>query len=173
MPTPRCPAARRMTVALALVFACLLVTIPTAQVHLQRYRSELLPGAIGNPLFSAPPRCSDEGATIESSSSGNYVLVSPGAQPIDLGPALPTGCLPQGISRGGLVAGLRFTPAREFRMFWWNPRDGGFAETPPITQFSNPTLQGFLGDHTKTGLGTLLNTGTNIGPFCNVLPRHA
>ncbi len=28
----------------------------------------------------------------------------------------------------------------------------------------------FLGDHTKTGLGTLLNTGTNIGAFCNVLP---
>jgi UDP-N-acetylglucosamine diphosphorylase/glucosamine-1-phosphate N-acetyltransferase len=28
----------------------------------------------------------------------------------------------------------------------------------------------FLGDHTKTGLGSLINTGTNIGPFCNVLP---
>ncbi len=28
----------------------------------------------------------------------------------------------------------------------------------------------FLGDHTKTGLGTLLNTGTNIGAFCNLLP---
>jgi UDP-N-acetylglucosamine diphosphorylase/glucosamine-1-phosphate N-acetyltransferase len=28
----------------------------------------------------------------------------------------------------------------------------------------------FLGDHTKTGLGTLLNTGTNAGPFCNLLP---
>lgn len=28
----------------------------------------------------------------------------------------------------------------------------------------------FLGDHTKTGLGTLLNTGTNIGIFCNLLP---
>ena len=28
----------------------------------------------------------------------------------------------------------------------------------------------FIGDHTKTGLGTLRNTGTNIGPFCNVLP---
>ncbi len=28
----------------------------------------------------------------------------------------------------------------------------------------------FLGDHTKTGLGTLINTGTNVGVFCNVLP---
>lgn len=28
----------------------------------------------------------------------------------------------------------------------------------------------FLGDHTKTGLGTLLNTGTNAGAFCNLLP---
>lgn len=28
----------------------------------------------------------------------------------------------------------------------------------------------FLGDHTKTGLGTLLNTGTNVGLFCNLLP---
>ena len=28
----------------------------------------------------------------------------------------------------------------------------------------------FIGDHTKTGLGTLLNTGTNIGIFCNLLP---
>jgi UDP-N-acetylglucosamine diphosphorylase/glucosamine-1-phosphate N-acetyltransferase len=28
----------------------------------------------------------------------------------------------------------------------------------------------FLGDHTKTGLGTLLNTGSNIGAFCNLLP---
>jgi UDP-N-acetylglucosamine diphosphorylase/glucosamine-1-phosphate N-acetyltransferase len=28
----------------------------------------------------------------------------------------------------------------------------------------------FLGDHTKTGLGTLLNTGTNVGVFCNLLP---
>ena len=28
----------------------------------------------------------------------------------------------------------------------------------------------FLGDHTKTGLGTLLNTGTRVGAFCNVLP---
>jgi UDP-N-acetylglucosamine diphosphorylase/glucosamine-1-phosphate N-acetyltransferase len=27
-----------------------------------------------------------------------------------------------------------------------------------------------LGDHTKTGLGTLLNTGTNAGAFCNLLP---
>jgi UDP-N-acetylglucosamine diphosphorylase / glucose-1-phosphate thymidylyltransferase / UDP-N-acetylgalactosamine diphosphorylase / glucosamine-1-phosphate N-acetyltransferase / galactosamine-1-phosphate N-acetyltransferase len=28
----------------------------------------------------------------------------------------------------------------------------------------------FLGDHTKAGLGTLLNTGTNAGIFCNLLP---
>jgi UDP-N-acetylglucosamine diphosphorylase/glucosamine-1-phosphate N-acetyltransferase len=28
----------------------------------------------------------------------------------------------------------------------------------------------FLGDHTKAGLGTLLNTGTNAGLFCNLLP---
>ncbi len=28
----------------------------------------------------------------------------------------------------------------------------------------------FLGDHTKTGLGTLFNTGTNVGIFCNLLP---
>ncbi len=28
----------------------------------------------------------------------------------------------------------------------------------------------FLGDHTKTGLGTLFNTGTNVGVFCNLLP---
>jgi UDP-N-acetylglucosamine diphosphorylase/glucosamine-1-phosphate N-acetyltransferase len=28
----------------------------------------------------------------------------------------------------------------------------------------------FIGDHTKTGLGTLFNTGTNIGAFCNLLP---
>ena len=28
----------------------------------------------------------------------------------------------------------------------------------------------FLGDHTKTGLSTLLNTGTNAGVFCNLLP---
>jgi UDP-N-acetylglucosamine diphosphorylase / glucose-1-phosphate thymidylyltransferase / UDP-N-acetylgalactosamine diphosphorylase / glucosamine-1-phosphate N-acetyltransferase / galactosamine-1-phosphate N-acetyltransferase len=28
----------------------------------------------------------------------------------------------------------------------------------------------FLGDHTKTGLGTLLNTATNAGVFCNLLP---
>lgn len=27
-----------------------------------------------------------------------------------------------------------------------------------------------IGDHTKTGLGTLLNSGTNVGAFCNVLP---
>src|SRR5205085_4411115 len=28
----------------------------------------------------------------------------------------------------------------------------------------------FVGDHSKTGLGTLLNTGTNVGAFCNLLP---
>jgi UDP-N-acetylglucosamine diphosphorylase / glucose-1-phosphate thymidylyltransferase / UDP-N-acetylgalactosamine diphosphorylase / glucosamine-1-phosphate N-acetyltransferase / galactosamine-1-phosphate N-acetyltransferase len=28
----------------------------------------------------------------------------------------------------------------------------------------------FIGDHTKTGIGTLLNTGTNIGAFCQLLP---
>jgi UDP-N-acetylglucosamine diphosphorylase/glucosamine-1-phosphate N-acetyltransferase len=28
----------------------------------------------------------------------------------------------------------------------------------------------FLGDHTKTGLSTLLNTGSNAGVFCNLLP---
>jgi UDP-N-acetylglucosamine diphosphorylase/glucosamine-1-phosphate N-acetyltransferase len=28
----------------------------------------------------------------------------------------------------------------------------------------------FVGDHTKTGLGTLLNTGTSVGVFCNLLP---
>jgi UDP-N-acetylglucosamine diphosphorylase/glucosamine-1-phosphate N-acetyltransferase len=28
----------------------------------------------------------------------------------------------------------------------------------------------FLGDHTKTGLGALLNTGTSVGVFCNLLP---
>ncbi len=31
----------------------------------------------------------------------------------------------------------------------------------------------FVGDHTKMGLGTLLNTGTNVGVFCNVLPAGA
>ena len=28
----------------------------------------------------------------------------------------------------------------------------------------------FLGDHTKTAIGVLLNTGTSAGPFCNLLP---
>ncbi len=28
----------------------------------------------------------------------------------------------------------------------------------------------FIGDHTKAGLGTLLNTGANVGIFCNLLP---
>jgi UDP-N-acetylglucosamine diphosphorylase/glucosamine-1-phosphate N-acetyltransferase len=28
----------------------------------------------------------------------------------------------------------------------------------------------FIGDHTKSGLGTLLNTGTSAGVFCNLLP---
>jgi UDP-N-acetylglucosamine diphosphorylase/glucosamine-1-phosphate N-acetyltransferase len=31
----------------------------------------------------------------------------------------------------------------------------------------------FLGDHTKTALNTLLNTGTVIGAFCHVLPAQA
>jgi UDP-N-acetylglucosamine diphosphorylase/glucosamine-1-phosphate N-acetyltransferase len=29
----------------------------------------------------------------------------------------------------------------------------------------------FIGDHTKLGIGTLLNTGTSIGVSCNVLPH--
>jgi hypothetical protein len=33
-----------------------------------------------------------------------------------------------------------------------------------------PKVGCFVGDHTKTGLGTLLNTGTNAGIFCNLLP---
>jgi UDP-N-acetylglucosamine diphosphorylase/glucosamine-1-phosphate N-acetyltransferase len=28
----------------------------------------------------------------------------------------------------------------------------------------------FIGDHTKIGLGALINTGSNIGAFCNLLP---
>ncbi|MBM4071233.1 MAG: hypothetical protein FJ271_20200 [Planctomycetes bacterium] len=28
----------------------------------------------------------------------------------------------------------------------------------------------FIGDHSKTGLGTLLNTGSSVGVFCNLLP---
>jgi UDP-N-acetylglucosamine diphosphorylase/glucosamine-1-phosphate N-acetyltransferase len=28
----------------------------------------------------------------------------------------------------------------------------------------------FLGDHTKTAIGTLLNTGSNLGAFCNLVP---
>jgi UDP-N-acetylglucosamine diphosphorylase/glucosamine-1-phosphate N-acetyltransferase len=28
----------------------------------------------------------------------------------------------------------------------------------------------FLGDHTRTGLGSMLNTGTSVGVMCNVLP---
>jgi hypothetical protein len=28
----------------------------------------------------------------------------------------------------------------------------------------------FIGDHTKTGLGTLINTGTSVGVCCNLLP---
>jgi UDP-N-acetylglucosamine diphosphorylase/glucosamine-1-phosphate N-acetyltransferase len=45
-----------------------------------------------------------------------------------------------------------------------------------VTLHGSPTPTGmskvgcFLGDHTKTGLGTLLNTGTNVGAFCNLLP---
>ncbi|HMB06535.1 MAG TPA: hypothetical protein VKP69_22715, partial [Isosphaeraceae bacterium] len=28
----------------------------------------------------------------------------------------------------------------------------------------------FIGDHTRTGIGSMLNTGTTIGVMCNVLP---
>ncbi|MSU78798.1 MAG: hypothetical protein EXS16_11980 [Gemmataceae bacterium] len=28
----------------------------------------------------------------------------------------------------------------------------------------------YIGDHTKTGLGALLNTGTSVGAFANLLP---
>jgi hypothetical protein len=28
----------------------------------------------------------------------------------------------------------------------------------------------FIGDHTRTGMGSMLNTGTSIGVMCNVLP---
>ena len=28
----------------------------------------------------------------------------------------------------------------------------------------------FIGDHTRTGMGSMLNTGTAIGVMCNVLP---
>jgi hypothetical protein len=28
----------------------------------------------------------------------------------------------------------------------------------------------FVGDHTKAGLSTLLNTGASVGAFCNLLP---
>src|SRR5262249_32949679 len=31
----------------------------------------------------------------------------------------------------------------------------------------------FIGDHTKTALGTLLNTGTSVGCFCNLVPAGA
>ncbi|HLJ93824.1 MAG TPA: putative sugar nucleotidyl transferase [Gemmataceae bacterium] len=45
-----------------------------------------------------------------------------------------------------------------------------------VTVGGRPVMTGltkvgcFLGDHTKIGLGTLLNTGTNVGIFCNLLP---
>jgi UDP-N-acetylglucosamine diphosphorylase/glucosamine-1-phosphate N-acetyltransferase len=45
-----------------------------------------------------------------------------------------------------------------------------------VTVGGRPTATGmtkvgcFLGDHTKSGLGTLLNTGTSAGAFCNLLP---
>jgi UDP-N-acetylglucosamine diphosphorylase/glucosamine-1-phosphate N-acetyltransferase len=45
-----------------------------------------------------------------------------------------------------------------------------------VTINGRPTATGmnkvgcFVGDHSKTGLGTLLNTGANIGAFCNLLP---
>ncbi|MEI7684948.1 MAG: putative sugar nucleotidyl transferase [Planctomycetota bacterium] len=28
----------------------------------------------------------------------------------------------------------------------------------------------YIGDHSKFGLGVLVNSGTNVGPFCNILP---
>jgi UDP-N-acetylglucosamine diphosphorylase/glucosamine-1-phosphate N-acetyltransferase len=44
----------------------------------------------------------------------------------------------------------------------------------PLGGVSTPTgrtkVGCFIGDHTKTGLGTLLNTGTSLGAFCGVLP---
>jgi UDP-N-acetylglucosamine diphosphorylase/glucosamine-1-phosphate N-acetyltransferase len=44
----------------------------------------------------------------------------------------------------------------------------------PLAGRSMPTGQAkvgcFLGDHVKTGLGVLLNTGSNVGAFCNLLP---
>ncbi len=33
-----------------------------------------------------------------------------------------------------------------------------------------PKVGAFIGDHTRTGLGSFLNTGTSIGVMCNVLP---
>jgi UDP-N-acetylglucosamine diphosphorylase/glucosamine-1-phosphate N-acetyltransferase len=46
-----------------------------------------------------------------------------------------------------------------------------------VIQHGEPVATGltkvgsFLGDHTRTGLGTLLNTGSNLGAFCNLLPN--
>jgi UDP-N-acetylglucosamine diphosphorylase/glucosamine-1-phosphate N-acetyltransferase len=39
-----------------------------------------------------------------------------------------------------------------------------------VVQTGQTKVGCYLGDHTKTGLGTLLNTGTNTGVFCNLLP---
>jgi UDP-N-acetylglucosamine diphosphorylase / glucose-1-phosphate thymidylyltransferase / UDP-N-acetylgalactosamine diphosphorylase / glucosamine-1-phosphate N-acetyltransferase / galactosamine-1-phosphate N-acetyltransferase len=39
-----------------------------------------------------------------------------------------------------------------------------------VTRTGQNKVGCFLGDHTKTGLGTLLNTGTNAGVFTNLLP---
>ena len=30
-------------------------------------------------------------------------------------------------------------------------------------------LGSFIGDHSKTGIGTQINTGTNIGPGCSII----
>ncbi len=39
-----------------------------------------------------------------------------------------------------------------------------------LTRTGQTKVGCFLGDHTKTAVGVLLNTGTNAGPFCNLLP---
>jgi hypothetical protein len=49
--------------------------------------------------------------------------------------------------------------------------DRWFSLVAPIDLPTGLTKVGcFIGDHTKTGLGTLLNTGTSAGVFCNLLP---
>jgi UDP-N-acetylglucosamine diphosphorylase/glucosamine-1-phosphate N-acetyltransferase len=39
-----------------------------------------------------------------------------------------------------------------------------------LTRTGQTKVGCFLGDHTKTAIGVLLNTGTCAGPFCNLLP---